>query len=68
MATPLLGSVATPEMIAAFRAGLDDSWNQPRAEPVKSRRGKPRRNDKCECGSGRKWKSCCGAKTKGGDA
>ncbi len=39
--------------------GEDD---QPLPEPVKpiSSDGKPKRNEPCPCGSGKKFKQCCG--------
>ncbi len=33
----------------------------PRGEPVKREPGKVGRNDPCPCGSGKKFKKCCGA-------
>ena len=32
-----------------------------KVEPIKSD-AQPRRNDPCPCGSGKKYKKCCGAK------
>ncbi|MDY6914411.1 MAG: SEC-C metal-binding domain-containing protein [Planctomycetota bacterium] len=32
-----------------------------KVEPLKTR-GQPGRNDPCPCGSGKKYKKCCGAK------
>ena len=44
--------------------GEDDDALPPPVEPIKSD-AKPERNDPCPCGSGKKYKKCCG-KT-GGD-
>ena len=32
--------------------------NTPKVEPIKAD-GKPKRNDPCPCGSGKKYKKCC---------
>ena len=35
--------------------------NTPKTEPIKADQ-KPKRNAPCPCGSGKKYKNCCGAK------
>ena len=35
--------------------------NTEKVEPIKAEQA-PRRNDPCPCGSGKKYKKCCGAK------
>jgi len=35
--------------------------NTPKAEPIQAEK-KPKRNAPCPCGSGKKYKNCCGAK------
>jgi uncharacterized protein len=45
----------SPQQQAAFAAGPGDLG--PKAVPSG---GKPKRNDPCPCGSGRKYKQCCG--------
>lgn len=45
------------------KAGLpDDDEPQlpPPVEPIRSDSGAPGRNDPCPCGSGKKYKKCCG--------
>ena len=37
----------------------DEPSLPPPIEPIQSE-AKPRRNDKCPCGSGKKYKQCCG--------
>ncbi len=39
--------------------GEDDEPLPPPVEPIQSD-AKPKRNDKCPCGSGKKYKQCCG--------
>ena len=39
--------------------GEDEEPLPPPVEPVKSD-AKPKRNDSCPCGSGKKYKQCCG--------
>ncbi|MHC4065032.1 MAG: SEC-C metal-binding domain-containing protein [Planctomycetota bacterium] len=39
--------------------GPDDEPLPPPAETIRSD-AKPRRNDPCPCGSGKKYKQCCG--------
>ena len=39
--------------------GEDDEPLPPPVEPIQSET-KPKRNDKCPCGSGKKYKQCCG--------
>jgi hypothetical protein len=41
------------------RAKPDDAW-LPVASPVRRTEPKPGRNDPCPCGSGKKYKKCCG--------
>ena len=46
--------------------GLAPPVPLPREVYVPPRPGEPGRNDPCTCGSGRKWKKCCGASTRAG--
>ena len=39
--------------------GADDEPLPPPVEPIKAD-AKPKRNDPCPCGSGKKYKQCCG--------
>ena len=39
--------------------GSDDPALPPPVEPAKAEE-KPKRNDPCPCGSGKKYKKCCG--------
>lgn len=39
--------------------GKDDQSLPPPVEPIQSS-DKPNRNDPCPCGSGKKYKKCCG--------
>jgi preprotein translocase subunit SecA len=39
--------------------GTDEEPLPPPVEPVRSE-PKPKRNDPCPCGSGKKYKQCCG--------
>ncbi len=48
---------APPGAEAAMQAALKS-----RAEPVRREEAKVGRNDPCPCGSGKKYKKCCGAK------
>jgi preprotein translocase subunit SecA len=41
-----------------LRAGMDDGSDKPR--PVRRAAQKVGRNDPCPCGSGKKYKKCCG--------
>jgi len=41
--------------------GEDDPPLPPPVEPIRSDK-KPDRNDPCPCGSGKKYKKCCGQK------
>jgi hypothetical protein len=41
------------------RPGEDEDPLPPPTEPIRSE-GKPDRNDACTCGSGKKYKKCCG--------
>lgn len=45
--------------------GDDDQPLPPPVEPIRSEE-KPERNDPCPCGSGKKFKKCCGAPGKEG--
>lgn len=49
----------TLQMIAAYWSGLAPGL--PRNEPIRS--GKVGRNAPCPCGSGKKYKKCCGSET-----
>ncbi len=41
--------------------GEDDAPLPPPVEPIQGE-GKTKRNDPCPCGSGKKYKQCCGKK------
>jgi uncharacterized protein len=51
------------ETLADTLVRIHDYWNVVRAPPLTVRREAPKtgRNDPCPCGSGRKFKQCCGA-------
>ncbi len=40
--------------------GADDPALPPPVEPIRNDADAPGRNDPCPCGSGRKYKRCCG--------
>jgi preprotein translocase subunit SecA len=48
----------------AYRKTLPGADDQPLPPPVESIRSesKPKRNDPCPCGSGKKYKQCCALK------
>lgn len=49
-----------PETLAEHGEFLDQVWKEaPRIKQLKGEK-KPRPNDPCECGSGKKFKRCCG--------
>src|SRR4051794_38416669 len=54
-----------PDLIPACVVGIAAFWKDRRGRPTKgagrARRPKVGRNDPCPCGSGRKYKRCCGA-------
>jgi uncharacterized protein len=45
-----------PEVVPMIR----DYWRSPTAQAKLHRSARPRRNDPCPCGSGKKYKRCCG--------
>ena len=55
-----------PELIPACVAGIDAFWKERRGRPEagsgRAKSAKVGRNDPCPCGSGRKYKRCCGAR------
>ena len=57
--------VITPEMIKNMRLGRSIEQNK-KSAPVASSAEKIDRNALCPCGSGKKYKKCCGAKISGG--
>ena len=57
--------VITPEMIQNMRMGRSIEQNK-KSAPVASSAEKIDRNALCPCGSGKKYKKCCGAKISGG--
>ena len=57
--------VITPEMIKNMRFGRSIEQNK-KSAPVASSAEKIDRNALCPCGSGKKYKKCCGAKISGG--
>jgi uncharacterized protein len=56
-----------PELIPMCVAGMHGFWKERRGRPTavsahtRGRKAKIGRNDPCPCGSGRKYKRCCGA-------
>ncbi len=54
-----------PELIPACVVGIHGFWKErcgrPKAGPGRAKSSKVGRNDPCPCGSGRKYKRCCGA-------
>ena len=50
----------TPENIATLRAAAYRSQSQEAPKPFKRGEAKIGRNDPCPCGSGKKYKKCCG--------
>ena len=55
-----------PELIPACVAGMHGFWKERRGRPDaagtrRAKSAKVGRNDPCPCGSGRKYKRCCGA-------
>lgn len=46
--------------IKAGLPGEDEDPLPPPVEPIKSEKSEVGRNDPCPCGSGKKYKKCCG--------
>ncbi len=44
------------------RPGEDDEPLPPPVETIRGQNDKPGRNEPCPCGSGKKYKQCCGRK------
>ncbi|MEM8864324.1 MAG: SEC-C metal-binding domain-containing protein [Planctomycetota bacterium] len=64
---PSATDIARQQAGSQSQQGIDNS-NQPtdaKLDPIRNTQPKVRRNDPCPCGSGRKYKQCCG---KGGGA
>jgi uncharacterized protein YecA (UPF0149 family) len=51
----------TPEELEAEAKLIKET---PKVEPIHKDKGETGRNDPCPCGSGKKFKKCCGAKEK----
>jgi uncharacterized protein len=55
-----------PDLIPACVAGIDGFWKERRGRPMagsgRAKSAKVGRNDPCPCGSGHKYKRCCGAR------
>lgn len=51
----------TPEEVEAEEKLIKET---PKVEPIRNDKGQTGRNDPCTCGSGKKFKKCCGAKEK----
>ena len=49
------------EQLPELVAGIAAFWRAGRGGPAPGRAGKTGRNDPCPCGSGKKFKQCCGA-------
>ena len=54
------GFIVLPFLVALAR-DPDQFWVKPEPEPIPGKLAKPGRNARCPCGSGRKFKRCCGA-------
>jgi len=53
---------ALPDMIPEAVSAIDDFWRHREVTPAPIKRAAtPGRNDPCSCGSGKKFKRCCGA-------
>lgn len=50
---------AAPDLIAASVINIDRFWKKARGHD--GQKAKPGRNDACSCGSGKKYKKCCGS-------
>lgn len=50
--------------IKAGLPGEDDEPLPPPVEPIKAEKQEVGRNDPCPCGSGKKYKKCCGKNAK----
>ena len=50
-----------PEVSSLNAPEEQDTEDQPQSKPVQSTHPKVGRNDPCPCGSGKKYKKCCGA-------
>ena len=52
-----------PKLLLEQKHFLEHVWLEaPRTTTIKRRGRQSRPNDRCDCGSGRKWKRCCGRK------
>ena len=49
----------------ATEQAMDSVGEKQRVDPIRRAGAKIGRNEPCPCGSGRKYKKCCGAKTRG---
>ncbi|MCA9238502.1 MAG: SEC-C domain-containing protein, partial [Planctomycetales bacterium] len=52
----------TSDMAQQQRAAIEGSQGQVKAEPIRNREEKVGRNSLCPCGSGKKYKNCCGGR------
>jgi len=55
-----LSAIAAPKQQTAGPSLLDGGESEPLTQPVKRDQPKVGRNDFCPCGSGKKYKKCCG--------
>ncbi|MBX3424198.1 MAG: SEC-C domain-containing protein [Pirellulales bacterium] len=53
---------AAAQMSEQQRAAIEGSEGQTKVEPIRNREEKVGRNAPCPCGSGKKYKNCCGAR------
>jgi preprotein translocase subunit SecA len=53
---------AATEIAAQQQAAIDGTQTGQKTEPIRNRQQRVGRNDPCPCGSGKKFKACCGKK------
>jgi preprotein translocase subunit SecA len=53
---------AATEIAAQQQAAIDGTQTGQKSEPIRNRQHRVGRNDPCPCGSGKKFKACCGRK------
>ncbi|MBI2874001.1 MAG: preprotein translocase subunit SecA [Firmicutes bacterium] len=59
-AVPVAGGPSAARGSATRAGGGHGAWNSRSDAPAADARNKPGRNDPCPCGSGKKYKRCCG--------
>jgi len=55
-------AASTAEIVAQQQAAIDGTQADHKPEPIRNRQQRVGRNDPCPCGSGKKFKVCCGRK------